>query len=170
MTSPPLRLLIAVVIGVVVGGGAFLLWQKYEATNIDGFYVVADSLVDRSERFTSSVYFLRVERYDSVKVDLAMHRVLDGALASMPTRARRDILLYAYTADDTASLGAMDVDDLAYKNPEVEDPGERLVAVRSGYVLRATAAAGSAVPDSLPTFRRAYFFRPRDGYRARDLR
>lgn len=166
-------ILVAIVlVGVGIGLAALFVVQRLDATRIDDFYLVADSLVDQSKESASYVYFVRVESYDTSKMArvadrITNERVLADASVSATTR---DIHILFFVPTDTSSLTPDEVEDLAYTNRQRVDPLTTLVAVRGGYQLRARFAPNSKSPAADVLLTPSPFYRPRAGVRASDLR
>lgn len=151
---------------------ALFVYVRWSATSIDGFFEVTDSLIDGSGQSVAAAYFVRVDSYDTTKI-LRVGAELASQVATQPAfdRSRaRTLLMHFFEATDTSSLSDVELDELAYTNPELTSPGTRLMAVRSGYVLASTYAAGSDIPSEPASLRKATFYMPRPGFSAKDLR
>lgn len=166
-------LIIAVVLlGIGIGVALVFVMQRIDENRLDSFYVVADSLIDRSSSLNSYVYFVNVETYDTSKMarvadQLAASRVLQSESSAT---APSDLLVLFYTAADTSSLTSDEVEDLAYTNRSQVNPQQSLFAVRNGFQLRARFPQNSRTPVTDVELVPSTFFRPRAGVRAADLR
>ncbi|MBU3741945.1 MAG: hypothetical protein FGM24_06620 [Candidatus Kapabacteria bacterium] len=157
-------------IGITVA--ALFVYVRWSTTSINGFYKVTDSLIDGSGQSVAAAYFVRVESYDTTKIlrvgaELASQVAAESAF----DRSRaRTLLMHFFESTDTSALSDVELDELAYTNPELSNPGSRLLAVRNGYVLASTYAAGADMPSDPAALRKATFYMPRPGFSAKDLR
>lgn len=136
-----------------------------------GEYDVVDSFADSSTAVTASVYFIRVDSYDSLAMlgiasDVYHQVTRDGDVGM---QRDRDFLFYFFRSDDKQELTAEVVEELAYTHPQLKDPSKKLVAVIGGYVVRAQYKAHQDQPTSVITGRQT-FYMPREGVKATDIR
>lgn len=166
------RWFVAALLAAGMTVAALFVYVRWKATSIDDFYVVTDSFVDATAEQAMAVQFVRVEVYDTTKilrvgVELAAKAVADPALDQS---RQRSLMMHFYTATDTSALTDVEIDELAYTNPEITTPGSRLLAVRNGYVMTSDYRAGTTIPSKAATLRQSTYFMPRPGVRASDLR
>ena len=151
---------------------ALFVYVRWNATSIDGFYTVTSSFVDQSTEELTSAQFVRVETYDTTKI-LRVGVELAGTItadSSFDSRRARRLLMHFYVASDTMALTDVEVDELAYTNPELLRPSDRLVSVRNGYVMSSTYSAGSTMPTQAAKLEQATFYMPKPGVAATDFR
>lgn len=151
---------------------ALFVYVRWQATSIDGFYEVKDSFVDASGERTAAAYFIRVETYDTSKIirvgaEIAAQVAQQSAF---DVARQRTLLIHFYEGSDTSALSDVELDELAYTNPEIGDARAKLQAVRRGYVMSSNFPSGSAAPAEPAALRQATFFMPRPGIKARDIR
>jgi hypothetical protein len=151
---------------------ALFVYVRWQATSIDGFYEVKDSFIDASGDRTAAAYFVKVEAYDTSKIvrvgaEIAAQAAQQSAFA---VARQRTLLIHFYEGTDTAALTDVELDELAYTNPEIINARGTLQAVRRGYVMSSTYPLGSVAPAEPAVLRQATFYMPRPGIKARDIR
>jgi hypothetical protein len=151
---------------------ALFVYVRWQATSIDGFYEVKDSFIDASGDRTAAAYFVKVEAYDTSKIvrvgaEIAAQAAQQSAFA---VARQRTLLIHFYEGTDTAALTDVELDELAYTNPEIVNARGTLQAVRRGYVMSSTHPLGSVAPAEPAVLRQATFYMPRPGIKARDIR
>ncbi len=151
---------------------ALFVYVRWQATSIDGFYEVKDSFIDASGDRTAAAYFVKVEAYDTSKIvrvgaEIAAQAAQQSAFA---VARQRTLLIHFYEGMDTAALTDVELDELAYTNPEIVNARGTLQAVRRGYVMSSTYPSGSVAPAEPAVLRQATFYMPRPGIKARDIR
>lgn len=151
---------------------ALFVYVRWQATSIDGFFEVKDSFIDASGDRTAAAYFVKVEAYDTSKIIRVGAELAAQAAqqASFDVARQRTLLIHFYEGTDTSALTDVELDELAYTNPEIVDARTKLQAVRRGYVMSSTYPSGSAVPAEPAALRQATFYMPRPGIKARDIR
>jgi hypothetical protein len=151
---------------------ALFVYVRWQATSIDGFYEVKDSFIDASGDRTAAAYFVKVEAYDTSKIvrvgaEIAAQAAQQSAFA---VARQRTLLIHFYEGTDTAALTDVELDELAYTNPEIVNARGTLQVVRRGYVMSSTYPLGSVAPAEPAVLRQATFYMPRPGIKARDIR
>lgn len=170
--SPGTRWLLILLVSVGVTVAALFWWVQWQSTSIDSFYAVTDSLMDPSGKVVAAVYFVRVDAYDTTKMQRVGMRLAEEAHKDQVfTKEReRSLLLYFFEPSDTAQLSDVMVDELSYTNPEVSDPRNKLHVVRNGFVMHLTFDASKSEPNAEAHVLQRLFYMPRPGVRAADIR
>lgn len=170
--SPGSKWFVILLLAVGVTVAALFVWVRWQSTSIEGFYTVTDSLIDGSGPDVAAVYFVKVDAYDTTKI-VRVAAELGQKIAS-DARFNRDrdrsLLMYFYEPSDTSALTDVMADELAYTNPEVADPGAKLLAVRNGYVMQTSYRAKATEPTGDAELRQTVYYMPRPGVRASDIR
>lgn len=151
---------------------ALFVYVRWQATSIDGFYEVRDSFIDASGERTAAAYFVKVEAYDTSKI-VRVGAEIAAQAAQQPAfdvARQRTLLIHFFEGTDTDALSDVELDELAYTNPEIGDARGTLQAVRRGYVMSSTYPSGSVAPAEPAVLRQATFYMPRPGIKARDIR
>ncbi|MEN9282184.1 MAG: hypothetical protein RL594_1119 [Bacteroidota bacterium] len=161
---------IFITILLVVAAGLAVAYVVYRYSHAVGFYEMTDMLREEQSGEITTVYFVRVADYDSLNVrgvaeDLTRKTLDSGAVN--PATMRR-FLYHVYATSDTAELTKDMLDELAYTNPEIVNPTEKLRVVRNGWMVQYVFAPNRVQPREF-TMRRTYFYIPKTGIRAKDL-
>lgn len=160
-----------VLFGLGIGFAAFYMWFRFHATSLDGFYVQTDAFTDVRGEEVASVYFIKVEDYDSLKIVRVADEIIKTAITSksVDEKKKRRFLFHFFVGTDTAALSQEMIDELEYTNPSIEDPATTIHMVSNGYVIQVTFAPLGQQPQKVDS-RRTLFYKPRPGVSAQKIR
>ena len=162
------KIFVAVLLTVSVG--IAIAYVVYRYSHAVAFYEQVDMIREERGPEITSVYFIRVADYDSLSVREVTQEITRKTLDSnivAPTSGRR-FLYHIFTTADTSELTQDMIDELAYTNPDIADPGSKLRVVKNGWMVQFYFAPSRLQPREF-SMKRTYFYMPKTGILARDV-
>lgn len=162
---------VTILLGLSLGLAALFVWHRSSVNDVEGFYAVADSLLDVSDSEAAAIYFVKVEAYDTTKILRSAERIAQSIIMSpkLNSGRKRTMLFHFFKPGDTAGLSPVELDELAYTHPEITEPASMLYVVPGGWVVRAVFSPNKMQPQSVK-LAPSRFYMPRPGVKAYDLR